>query len=265
MIDINLKIGKQIMRQRYALRDDQWARIEELLPGRKGTVGVTAKDNRLFVDAVLYRYRTGIPWRDLPEPFGDFRVVHTRFTRWSKSGVWERVFKVLSEDADNEYAMIDATIIRAHQHSAGAKDSAPLQEDIGRSSGGLSTKIHAVVDALGNPTRFFLTPGQAHDLQGADVLLPQVEAAAVLADKAYDAFERVILPLNQRGIEAVIPPKTNRLESRDYDQTLYKARHLVENLFALRKQFRGIATRYDKRSLNFLGGIYLASSVILLA
>lgn len=251
--------------QRYALRDDQWERIEKLLPGQEGTVGVTAKNNRLFVDAILYRYRSGIPWRDLPEPFGDFRVVHTRFTRWSKSGVWERVFKVLSEDADNEYAMIDATIIRAHQHSAGAKDSTPLQEDIGRSSGGLSTKIHAVVDALGNPTRFFLTPGQAHDLQGADVLLPQVEAAAVLADKAYDAFERVILPLNQRGIEAVIPAKTNRLESRDYDQTLYQARHLVENFFAKLKQFRGIATRYDKRSLNFLGGIYLASSVILLA
>ncbi len=117
--------------------------------------------------------------------------------------------------------MRDATIIRAHQHSAGAKASTPLQEDIGRSSGGLSTKIHAVVDALGNPTRFFLTPGQAHDLQGADVLLPQVEAAAVLADKAYDAFEP-ILPLNQRGIEAVIPPKNNRLESRDYDKTLYQ-------------------------------------------
>ena len=182
---------------------------------------------------MIYRYRAGIPWRDIPIPiaerFGDFRVIHTRFSRWSKKGIWERIFEALGSDADNEYAMIDATIIRAHQHSAGAKASTPLQEDIGRSSGGLSTKIHAVVDALGNPTLFFLTPGQAHDLQGADVLLPQVEAAAVLADKAYDALERVILPLNQRGIEAVIPPKTNRLESRCYDKALYQARHLVEN------------------------------------
>ncbi len=107
--------------------------------------------------------------------------------------------------------------------------------------------------------------GQASDLQGADVLLPQVEANAVLADKAYDALQRVILPLIQRGIEVVIPPKANRLESRFYDKALYQARHLVENFFAKLKQFRGIATRYDKRSLNFLGGIYLAASVILLA
>ena len=107
--------------RRYALRDDQWERIKDLLPGREGYVGVTAKDNRWFVEAVLSRYRAGIPWRDLPARKGDFRVVHTRFSRWAKSGVWERVFQHLAEDADNEYAMIDSTIVRAHQHSAGAK------------------------------------------------------------------------------------------------------------------------------------------------
>jgi transposase len=107
--------------RRYGLRDDQWDRIEDLLPGRDGHVGVTAKDNRRFVEAVLYRYRAGIPWRDLPERFGDWKQVHTRHTRWAKSGVWERVFKVLATDADNEYAMIDSTIVRAHQHSAGAR------------------------------------------------------------------------------------------------------------------------------------------------
>jgi transposase len=109
------------MTRRYALRDDQWERIKNLLPGREGTVGVTAKDNRLFVEAMLYRYRAGIPWRDLPERFGDFRVIHTRFSRWAKTGVWERVFQHLAADADNEYAMIDSTIVRAHQHSAGAQ------------------------------------------------------------------------------------------------------------------------------------------------
>jgi len=109
------------MARRYALRDDQWDRIEDLLPGREGHVGVTARDNRLFVEAVLYRYRAGIPWRDLPERFGPWKAVHTRFTRWAASGVWERMFKHLAEDADNEYAMIDSTIVRAHQHSAGAQ------------------------------------------------------------------------------------------------------------------------------------------------
>lgn len=112
------------MSRRYALRDDQWKRIEDLLPGRVGSVGVTAKDNRLFVEAVLYRYRAGIPWRDLPQRFGDFRIVHTRFSRWARTGVWESVLKHLAQEADNEYAMIDATIVRAHQHSAGAQKKA---------------------------------------------------------------------------------------------------------------------------------------------
>ena len=82
---------------------------------------MTAKDNRLFVEAVLYRYRAGIPWRDLPERFGNWSVVHTRFGRWAKTGVWKNLFKALAVDADNEYAMIDSTIVRAHQHSAGAR------------------------------------------------------------------------------------------------------------------------------------------------
>ncbi len=109
------------MKRRYALRDDQWDRIKEDLPGSAGHVGVTARDNRLFVEAVLYRYRAGIAWRDLPERFGDFRVVHLRHSRWSKTGVWQRLFEALAQDADNEYAMIDSTIVRAHQHSAGSQ------------------------------------------------------------------------------------------------------------------------------------------------
>jgi transposase len=114
--------------RRYGLRDDQWKRVEGFLPGRKGSIGRPAEDNRLFVEAVLYRYRAGIPWRDLPERFGNFSVVHTRFTRWAKRGVWKKLFEHLAEDADNEYAMIDSTIVRAHQHSAGArKKGAPTK------------------------------------------------------------------------------------------------------------------------------------------
>jgi len=110
--------------RRYALRDDQWNAIEPLLPGREGTVGVTARDNRLFVQGVIFRYRAGIPWRDLPERFGDWKNVHRRHSRWAKTGVWKRVFEKLSEFPDNEYAMIDSTIVRAHQHAAGAKKGA---------------------------------------------------------------------------------------------------------------------------------------------
>jgi transposase len=126
----------------------------------------------------------------------------------------------------------------------------------------LSTKIHATVDALGNPLSFHLTCGQACDLDGADKLLPNLVAETVLADKAYDASERVIERLEAQGKTPVIPPRRNRKQQREYDKALYKARHLIENFFAKLKQYRAIATRYDKRAVNFLGAIYLAASVI---
>ncbi len=109
-----------------------------------------------------------------------------------------------------------------------------------------------------------LTPGQAHDLQGADVLLPQIQADILLADKAYDADERVLLPWAQAGKTAVIPPKSNRKVQREYDKELYKARHLIENFFLRLKQYRAIATRYDKNDTSFLAAIYAATSIILL-
>jgi transposase len=126
----------------------------------------------------------------------------------------------------------------------------------------LSTKIHATTDALGNPLSFHLTPGQACDLDGSDLLLPKLTANTILADKGYDADKRVIERLIAQGKTVVIPSKCNRIVPRDYDKDLYKSRHLIENFFAKLKQYRAIATRYDKRSVNFLGAIYLAASVI---
>ena len=125
----------------------------------------------------------------------------------------------------------------------------------------MSTKIHALVDALGNPIGFFLTGGEAHDLVGADHLLPSMQADTVIADKAFDADQRVLAPLAAAGKTAVIPPKANRQVSRDYDRDLFKARHLIENFFAKLKQFRAIATRYDKTKRNFLAAIQLAATV----
>lgn len=118
---------------------------------------------------------------------------------------------------------------------------------------------------MGNPTGFHLTPGQSHDLEGADVLLKDTPADGVIADKAYDAQERLIEPLQSKGKTVVIPPRSNRKEPRSYDKHLYKERHLVENFFARLKQYRAIATRYDKTARNFLGAIYLAAAVIWLA
>jgi len=141
----------------------------------------------------------------------------------------------------------------------------PKKDDdqaIGRSKGGLTTKIHALVDALGNPLRFLLTPGQVHDLVGADALLPQMAADVLIADKAFDADDRVIRPLASAGKSAVIPPRQNRTAPRRFDQELYKTRHLIENFFCKLKQFRAIATRYDKTARNFLAAVHLAAATI---
>ena len=126
----------------------------------------------------------------------------------------------------------------------------------------MSTKIHATVDALGNPTGLHLTPGQACDLEGADRLLPAIAADTVIADKGYDADVRVIEPLQQAGKTAVVPPRRNRRCLRPYDRHLYQARHLIENFFCKLKQFRAIATRYDKTARNFLAAVHLASITV---
>jgi transposase len=126
----------------------------------------------------------------------------------------------------------------------------------------LSTKIHTLVDALGNPVGFFLTGGQVHDLAGTDHFLPSMQADTLIADKAFDADERVLAPLAAAGKAAVIPPKANRRRPRDFDRDLYKARHLIENFFAKLKQFRAIATRYDKTARNFLAAVHLAAAAI---
>ena len=106
---------------RRELRNDQWRRIKNLLPGKKGDAGRTAKDNRKFIDAVLWVARTGSHWRELPASFGKWNSVFQRYNRWSEKRVWESLFKALSDDPDFEFVMMDATIVRAHQHSAGAK------------------------------------------------------------------------------------------------------------------------------------------------
>ena len=137
-----------------------------------------------------------------------------------------------------------------------------MQQSIGRSRGGLSTKIHATVDALGNPTGFLLTPGQASDLDGSDVLLKDTAARTIIADKAYDAQRRLVEPLLQAGKAVVIPSISTRKVLREYDRHVYKARHLIKNFFARLKHYRAIATRYDKTAAAFLGAIHLAATIV---
>ena len=226
--------------QRFGLRDDQWDRIKDFLPGREGHVGGNAADNRLFVEAVLYRYRTGIPWRDLPARFGDWKIVQSR--------------QRIHDDRRHHRARPSAQCRRAKKNGPQA---------IGRSRGGLTTKIHALVDALGNPVELMLTPGQAHDLACAEPLINNADPDALIGDKAYDA-DPFVGTLTQRGITPVIPPKANRKTPRECDFALYCERNLVEPFFNQIKHFRAIATRYDKLARNFLAGVQLAATMILL-
>ena len=109
------------VRARLVLSDDQWDRIAPLIIGRPDQKGSTGRDNRMFLEGVLWIVRTGAPWRDLPEAFGEWNSVFRRFSRWSRKGIWQRIFEALSDDSDFEYLIVDSTIIRAHQHASGAK------------------------------------------------------------------------------------------------------------------------------------------------
>ena len=189
-----------------------------------------------------------------------------RFDRCARKGAWERVFPEL-QDPDLEWLLLDSTVIRAHQHAAGAKkrgaEGEPEQEALGRSRGVFSTKIHVSVSGLGLPVEFRLTPGQKADVTQAEPPLGGHSPAAVIADKAYDS-SGLIRAVETKGAEAVIPPKVNRKQPRDFDKYLYKIRNLVERLINRIKQYRRVATRYEKIGRNFLAFIQVASIIVLL-
>src|SRR5258708_2838234 len=156
---------------------------------------------------------------------------------------------------DRQYHRASPSAQRRRQKKAG-EDQA-----IGKSKGGLSTKIHVLVDALGNPLKIILTAGQVHDLAGADALVPGMEAGPSHANRATAGDERVSPPVKAAEKPAVIPPKKNRINPRTYDKALYEARHLIENFFCWVKQFRAIATRYDKTARNFLAACHMVAAL----
>ena len=246
---------------RHNISDDNWAKIKHLLPGQPGQHGGVAKDNRLFINGVLYIAKTGIACRDLPSMYGKWNSVFHRFNRWSKQGRWRRIFDAL-QDPDLEWLLIDSTVIRAHQHAAGMNTKGEDQ-DLGRSRGGFGTKIHGVFDALGNPVDFHLSPGQDADITHAEAIIGDRTPDVVIGDKGYDS-DPLVNKLKDRGIDAIIPPKKNRKQPREYDKIIYKERNKAERGFSFLKQYRRIATRYEKTSRNFLGMIFLAASMILL-
>ncbi len=158
--------------------------------------------------------------------------------------------------------MIDGTVIRAHPHAAGM-NTGGADEDVGRSRGGFGTTIRAAFDALGNPVAFHLSPGQDADITHAGRVIGDRTPGAVLGDKGYES-EAFVTALRGRGIEVVIPSEKNRVVPRAYDEVIYTERNKAERGFHRLKQFRRMATRYEKRSRNFLGTVLVADITILL-
>jgi transposase len=157
--------------------------------------------------------------------------------------------------------MIDSTIIRAHACAAGLKKESQSSEALGRSKGGFTTKIHAVVDGLGNPLRFQLTPGQRQDITQAPDMIKDFSQSKILADKGYDA-KSLIEQLQQQNCEAVIPPKKNRKEQRFYDMESYKERHLIECFFGKLKYYRRVFSRFEKSASAFMSFLCFAGALI---
>ncbi|WP_251861346.1 IS5 family transposase [Clostridium sp. Marseille-Q2269] len=251
--------------KRYEISDEQWNQIKNLFPVAK--TGRPPKDNRIMFNAILWIARSGAAWRDLPERFGSWKTVYSRFCKWRDDGTLVVIFKELTSEADYENLSIDSTCIKAHQHSAGAKKGAvnnETKQHIGLSHGGHTTKIHAVVDALGNPVYFQLSSGNLHDsTQTIDILSNiDIQSSNILADKAYGTNE-IREYITSQGASYTIPPKSNSKNPWPCDWWIYKERHLVECFFNKVKHFRRIATRYDMLSSSFLAFVYISAIFVL--
>ena len=243
---------------RFMLNDELWSKLRNIMREH----GIYDKPKlRLTVEGILYRLRTGIPWRDLPSVFGKWNSIFKQFNNWSKRKKLIKIFNKLCEDPDTEWEFIDGSIVKAHQHSAGA--ASRDDQAIGKSRGGNSTKIHLAVDAYGLPIKFEITGGQVHDCKTAPELVTRSPIADnVIADKAYDS-DRLRKRIEEVGAIPVIPRKCNsKVGNDDMDWCLYKYRHLVENAFARLKHFRAIATRYDKLKRNYEAMVALACGIM---
>ncbi|WP_425428537.1 IS5 family transposase, partial [Streptomyces varsoviensis] len=300
------------MVRRHELTDAQWRAIEPLLPAN-GRPGGQWSDHRTVVNGVLFRARTGVPWPDLPERYGPWQTVYERHRRWSADGTWQRILTELQMEADagdpdgtlareleREWAVnIDSTSCRAHQHAAGARHRPPSdfpekgggtrveadgRETLGRSRGGLTTKVHLLADDRARPLTWLTSPGQRGD---SPMLLPLLETLRIArrgpgrprrrpdrvrGDKAYSSRGNRAY-LRRRGIKATIAEPDDQRANRQsrgraggrppaFDKAQYRRRSAVERCVSKWKQFRAVASRYDKRDYIYNGTLTCTAIVI---
>ncbi|WP_436845973.1 IS5 family transposase [Streptomyces tibetensis] len=270
-----------------------WGRIEPLMPADP-VRGRRWADHRRTLEAIAWKYRTCSPWRDLPKGLGSFQTAHKRLIRWAVDGTWERILAALlaAADADADIGWtvsVDSTVCRAHQHAAGAKkkglQARPNPDHaLGRSRGGLSTKVHLASDGHARPLALRVTAGQAGDAPAFEMVMaairvprsgpgrPRTRPDIVLADRAYSS-RAIRSHLRRRGIRAVIPQPSDQVGHRlrrgsaggrppTFDAASYKQRNAVERCINRLKQWRGLAMRTDKLAVAYQAALHVAAILI---
>jgi len=282
------------MTGRGELTESVWARLGPLLP-ENGRRGKPWRDHRQVINGILWRLRVGAPWRDIPERYGPWQTCYDRFVRWRRDGTWDRLLAYAQRvaDAAGELAWIvcvDGTSVRAHQHAAGARrdpseaDSAtgsryPTGEALGRSRGGFTTKLHLACDGQGRVLSVVLTAGQRHESTQLGAVLdairvprpggcgrPRKRPDHLIADKGY-SYPTCSQLLRHRGLAHTIPERRDQRRHRvarrgrplKFDAARYRERNQVERGIGRLKQWRAIATRYEKRALNYRAAIVIAA------
>ena len=266
---------------RATLTDAQWERLRPLLPPQKPRTGRPAKDHRLVLDGILWIARTGAPWRDLPPRFGPWQTVASRFYRWHAAGIWDALLATLQQVANAAGQLdwgvhyVDGTTIRAHQHAAGACGGDAATEALGRGRGGFSTKVHLRAEGNGKLLTLLLSPGQRHEASVFEPLMrqgavkrtgrgrPKLRPQRIVGDKGYSsgAIRRYA---RRHGIGVTIPRKRNERRRGPFDRAAYRGRNVVERLIGRCKQFRRLATCYEKRAEHFRA-MWVIAAIILWA
>lgn len=270
------------MIRRIGITDAQWKKLKPYLP-KPAKTGRPPKCDRQVIDGICWVLRTGSPWADLPAKYGKYKTVFGRYRKWTLQGLWKKILKILRKEAQKRGEIdwtinhIDGTVVRAHKHAAGAhkrdvhddKNNKELLA-LGRSVGGFSTKVMLRVEGNGKPMQILLAPGQRHDsklffdaMKGGKVGLngrgrPKQKPNAVAMDKAFSSKE-IRNHLKTNGIGRLIPWKSNQRRRGPFDVERYKERNIVERTIGRLKEYRRLATRYDKLPEQYLGMWELAS------
>ncbi|MCI4145762.1 IS5 family transposase [Streptomyces sp. MMS20-AI2-20] len=270
--------------RRHELSDAEWAFVQPLLP--RSERGRRRLDDRTVLNGIVWKFRTGTAWRDVPERYGSWATLHTRFRRWAKDGTFERMLRAAQARADAAgdiewLVSVDSTIVRAHQHAAGAPKRGLHFPGLGRSRGGLTSKIHLACDGAGRPLAFTVTGGNTNDCTQFTAVMeairvprpgpgrPRVRPDHVIGDKGYSS-KAIRTWLRRRNIRHTIPERSDQVRNRlrrgsqggrppAFDRETYKRRNVVERCFNRLKQWRGIATRYDKTAESYQAAVTLAS------